>query len=50
MPGYLYSAIREILGIPETIGVLSLISIGHPGETKEPRTQFEESKFHREKW
>jgi len=44
------SAIRHILGIPEHIGVLSLISIGHPAEEKEPRTQYDEAKVHKEKW
>lgn len=44
------SAIRKVLGIPEEIGVLSLIAIGHPGEEKEPRTQFDEARAHRGKW
>lgn len=44
------SAIRELLGIPEHIGVLSLISIGHPAEKKAPRTQYDEAKVHKEKW
>jgi len=44
------SAIRRVLGIPEHIGVLSLISIGHPAEEKEPRTQYDEAKVHKEKW
>lgn len=43
-------AIRKILGMPEKIGILSLISIGHPGEEKEPRTQYDESRDHREGW
>ncbi|HER44348.1 MAG TPA: nitroreductase family protein [Candidatus Eisenbacteria bacterium] len=43
-------AIRGVLGIPAHIGVLSLISIGHPAETKEPRTQYDESRVHRETW
>lgn len=44
------AAVREVLGIPEEIPVLSLISIGHPAEEKEPRTQYDESRVHREKW
>ena len=44
------AAIRKILGIPEHFGVLSLISIGHPAEEKEPRTQYDESRVHRETW
>ena len=44
------TAIKEGLGIPEHIGVLSLLSIGHPGEEKEPRTQYDEARVHNEKW
>jgi nitroreductase len=44
------SAIRDILGIPGHVGILSLISVGHPGETKEPRTQYDEERVHHEKW
>jgi len=43
-------AIRDVLGIPGTIGVLSLLSIGHPAEFKEPRTQFDPSRVHRGAW
>jgi nitroreductase len=43
-------SIRAVLGIPENIGILSLISIGHPGEKKEPRTQYDEKRVHNEKW
>jgi nitroreductase len=43
-------AIGEVLGIPEEIGILSLIAVGHPAEEKEPRTQYDESRVHREKW
>ncbi len=44
------SAIKNILGIPEGIGVLSLIAVGHPAEEKDPRTQYDEDRDHREKW
>lgn len=43
-------ALRQVLGIPEQIGVLSLLSIGHPGETKEPRTQYDPGRIHAEHW
>ena len=43
-------AIRQVLGIPETIGVLSLLSIGHPREEKAARTQFDAAKVHRNGW
>jgi nitroreductase len=44
------TAIRGVLSIPEHIGVLSLISIGHPAEKKEPRTQYDKSRVHSETW
>ncbi len=43
-------AVRQILGLPETITPLNLISIGHPAEEKEPRTQYDESRVHWEHW
>jgi len=42
--------VRPILGLPETITPLNLISIGHPAEEKEPRTQYDESRVHCERW
>jgi len=44
------SEVKEILGIPEGVTPLNLISIGHPAEEKESRTQYDESRVHREKW
>lgn len=43
-------AVRDVLGIPERIGVLSLLSIGHPGEEKEARTQYDPARLHRDRW
>ena len=42
--------VRDILGIPPRYSPLALISIGHPAEHKEPRTQYQESRVHRERW
>lgn len=42
--------IRRELGIPATIGVLSLVALGHPAEQKEPRTQYDPAKVHSERW
>ena len=42
--------ICKILGIKAPIVPLNLIAIGHPAEEKEPRTQYDESRVHREKW
>lgn len=43
-------AVRDVLGIPRQIGVLSLLSIGHPAEEKEARTQYEPDRVHRNGW
>ena len=42
--------ISELLRIPENIVPLSLISIGHPAENKEARTQFDKMQVHFEEW
>ena len=42
--------IRKVLNIPETIVPLNLISIGHPAEEKEPRTQYDEQRVHHQQW
>ncbi len=41
---------RDVLGIPEGIGVLSLLSIGHPAEEKELRTQYNQARVHVDAW
>ena len=43
-------SIKKVLKIPETIVPLNLISIGHPAEEKEPRTQYDEPQVHHEHW
>ena len=43
-------AVRDVLGIPEQMGVLSLLAIGHPGEEKETRTQFDPARVHWGGW
>jgi nitroreductase len=42
--------ISKILGIETPVIPLNLIAIGHPDEKKDPRTQYDESRVHREKW
>jgi nitroreductase len=44
------AAVRQIVGIPEAVVPLNLVSIGHPAETKEPRTQYDEARVHRGQW
>ncbi len=41
---------RKYLGIPENIIPHNLIAIGHPAEQLEPRTQYDETRVHSEKW
>ena len=40
-------SLSEILGIPEHVIPLSIVYVGHPAETKPPRTQYDE---HRVYW
>jgi nitroreductase len=42
--------ISEILGIEGSFKPLNLIAIGYPAEEKEPRTQYDESRVHSERW
>ena len=42
--------VREILGIPAPIVPIAVLSIGHPAEEKEPRTQYDEERVHRNGW
>ncbi len=42
--------VRGLLGVPEPLRVLSLISLGHPAERKQPRTQYDEARVHWERY
>ena len=44
------AAVRQVLGLPEAVTPLNLISIGHPAEEKKPRTQYDDARVHRERW
>lgn len=44
------ATVRRALGIPEAIVPLNLVSIGNPAEEKEPRTQYDDARVHRERW
>lgn len=44
------AAVRQVLGIPEALSPLNLLSIGHPAEEKAPRTQYNVARVHRERW
>jgi nitroreductase len=41
---------REMLGIPEDVIPFCYIAIGHGAEEKEPRTQYDEERVHRDRW
>jgi hypothetical protein len=43
-------AVSSVLDIPQEIGVLSLLSIGHPAEEKKARTQYDPARVHRNTW
>ncbi len=43
-------AVRRVLAIPDYITPLNLVAIGHPAETKDPRTQYDLARVHRERW
>ena len=43
-------AVHEVLGIPSEIGVLSLISIGHPAQERPARTQYDPERVHQHRW
>ena len=42
--------IREALGIPDEMGMASILCIGHPAEQKEPRTQYDPAQVHHDRW
>ena len=44
------AGIRKLLGMPENIMPLSIIVVGHPGETKPPANRFNAERVHRNKW
>jgi nitroreductase len=43
-------SVRDVTGVPTEIGVLSLISIGRPGEDKPARTQYDPDRVHVNQW
>lgn len=46
----LEEGVREVLAVPPGITPFCLIAVGRPAESKEPRTQFQEARWHRERW
>jgi nitroreductase len=43
-------AIREVLKLPEALGILCLVSVGHPADKTQARTRYNGSRIHRESW
>ena len=42
--------LRKLLGIPEHVMPLSLISIGYPAEQKPPADRYDTSRIHNDRW
>jgi nitroreductase len=43
-------AIKQILALPDSVIPVACISIGHPGESKEPHATYDSDCVHFEKW
>jgi nitroreductase len=41
---------RRLLGIPETVIPFALIALGHPGERKDPKNEFDGGRVRRNRW
>ncbi|GAA0721288.1 nitroreductase family protein [Clostridium malenominatum] len=42
--------IKDLFKLPKDVYPLSIISIGHPAEKKEPANRFDENKIHYDRW
>jgi nitroreductase len=42
--------LKQFLGIPDHVGLLCLIAVGHPAELPVARTQYDEERVHRDRW
>lgn len=45
-----YCAVKEVLGIPESVELVCLLAIGVPATLPESTERYEPSKWYREKW
>lgn len=43
-------AVRELLDIPEHVGVLCALAVGHPAEKKKSRTKYDPACVHQDAW
>jgi nitroreductase len=44
------NALKQVLSLPASVVPVACIAIGHPAETKEPRTRFNRDYVHFDKW
>jgi nitroreductase len=44
------AALRDLLGVPENLVPLSMVSLGHPAEEKPPPDRFRPERIHNETW
>ncbi|HES58473.1 MAG TPA: nitroreductase family protein [Firmicutes bacterium] len=42
--------VKQYLGIPDDMRVVSMVAVGHPAEEKQPRTSYDETKVHWQKY
>jgi nitroreductase len=42
--------LKQFLSIPENVGLLCLIAVGHPAQRPPARTQYDEQRIHRGRW
>lgn len=42
--------VRDLLGLPAGLRILCLVPVGHPAETKPPRTQFDPARVHYDRY
>lgn len=44
------AAVRRLMGLPDEIVPVSIVALGRPGESKDPRTRYHEDYVHFETW
>lgn len=44
------SQVMRFLDMPEHVGIMALVAVGHPAEEPEPRTQYDAARVHRDRW
>ena len=43
-------SVGKYLGVPQNARIMSLVAIGHPAEEPTPRTQYDKTRVHAERW